>query len=109
MTVRAPVATGFLLATGVMLALSVVWVLQTNGQLLVWIAAALFIALGLDPVVRRIERWGAPRWAGVLAAALGLAAVAGAIVALLVPTVVEQSTQLVTGPVSYTHLRAHET
>ena len=35
-TVRAPVATGFLLATGVMLALSVVWVLQTNGQLLVW-------------------------------------------------------------------------
>ena len=96
-TVRAPVATGFLLATGVMLALSVVWVLQTNGQLLVWIAAALFIALGLDPVVRRIERWGAPRWAGVIAAALGLAAVAGAIVALLVPTVVEQSTQLVTG------------
>ena len=89
-----PISTGFRLTTGVMLALALVWVLQANGQLLVWILAALFIALGLDPIVRRIERWGAPRWVGVLAAALGLAAVVGAFVALLVPTVVEQSTQL---------------
>ncbi len=96
-TVESPVATGFLLTVGVALALAVVWVLRTNGQLLVWIAAALFIALGLDPLVRRVESWGAPRWAGVLTAALGLAAVASAFVALLVPTVVEQSRQLVEG------------
>lgn len=93
--VASPVVTGFLLTMGVALALAVVWVLRTNGQLLVWIAAALFIALGLDPLVRRVESWGAPRWAGVLTAALGLAAVAGAFVALLVPAVVEQSGQLV--------------
>ncbi|MDY6055713.1 AI-2E family transporter [Micrococcus sp.] len=92
---RAPVATGFLATTGVFLALAVVWVLQTNGSLLVWIAAALFIALGLDPIVRAVERRGAPRWAGVLLAALGLASLASAFIALLVPTVVEQSTQLV--------------
>lgn len=96
LTLRGPVATGFLLASGVLLALAVLWILQTNGQLLMWIAAALFIALGLDPLVRRIESWGAPRWAGVLAAALGMAAVVAAFVSLLVPTVVEQSTQLVT-------------
>ena len=96
-SVEAPVATGFLVTVGVALALALVWVLRTNGQLLVWIAAALFIALGLDPLVRRVESWGAPRWAGVLAAALGLAAVAGAFVALLVPAVVEQSRQLVLG------------
>ncbi|QQE47968.1 AI-2E family transporter [Micrococcus luteus] len=93
--VVSPVLTGFLLAVGVALAIGVVSVLRTNGQLIVWIAAALFIALGLDPLVRRVESWGAPRWVGVLAAALGLAAVAGAFVALLVPTVIEQSTQLV--------------
>ncbi|MFF5020407.1 AI-2E family transporter [Micrococcus luteus] len=93
--VESPVLTGFLLAVGVALAIGVVSVLRTNGQLIVWIAAALFIALGLDPLVRRVESWGAPRWVGVLAAALGLAAVAGAFVALLVPTVIEQSTQLV--------------
>lgn len=94
-TVESPVLTGFLLAVGVALAIGVVSVLRTNGQLIVWIAAALFIALGLDPLVRRVESWGAPRWVGVLTAALGLAAVAGAFVALLVPTVIEQSTQLV--------------
>ena len=93
--VEPPVLTGFLLAVGVALAIGVVSVLRTNGQLIVWIAAALFIALGLDPLVRRVETWGAPRWIGVLTAALGLAAVAGAFVALLVPTVIEQSTQLV--------------
>lgn len=93
--VESPVLTGFLLAVGVALAIGVVSVLRTNGQLIVWIAAALFIALGLDPLVRRVESWGAPRWVGVLTAALGLAAVAGAFVALLVPTVIEQSTQLV--------------
>ena len=93
--VESPVLTGFLLAVGVALAIGVVSVLRTNAQLIVWIAAALFIALGLDPLVRRVESWGAPRWVGVLTAALGLAAVAGAFVALLVPTVIEQSTQLV--------------
>ena len=93
--VESPVLTGFLLAVGVALAIGVVSVLRTNGHLIVWIAAALFIALGLDPLVRRVESWGAPRWVGVLTAALGLAAVAGAFVALLVPTVIEQSTQLV--------------
>lgn len=93
--VESPVLTGFLLAVGVALAIGVVSVLRTNGQLIVWIAAALFIALGLNPLVRRVESWGAPRWVGVLTAALGLAAVAGAFVALLVPTVIEQSTQLV--------------
>lgn len=93
--VESPGLAGFLLAVGVALAIGVVSVLRTNGQLIVWIAAALFIALGLDPLVRRVESWGAPRWVGVLTAALGLAAVAGAFVALLVPTVIEQSTQLV--------------
>lgn len=96
-TLRSPVATGFLLAVGVFLALLIVGILQTSSQLLIWIGAALFIALGLDPVVRRIERWGAPRWVGVLAAALGMAAVVGAFVSLLVPTAIQQSTQLADG------------
>ena len=91
---RSPVSTGFLLTTGVLLALAVLGFLATNQQLLVMIMAALFIALGLDPIVRRFERWGAPRWAGVLVAALGLAAVAAAFISLLIPTAVEQSTQL---------------
>lgn len=94
---HSPVAAGFLLTTGVLLALAVAWVLQANAELLVWIAAALFIALGLDPVVRRVERLGRPRWVGVTAVALGVLAVAGAVAGLLVPTVVQQSAQLLSG------------
>lgn len=94
---HSPVTTGFLLATGVLMALAVAWVLRANADLIVWIAAALFIALGLDPVVRGVEHLGRPRWVGVTAVALGVLAVAGAVAGLLVPTVVQQSAQLVGG------------
>lgn len=88
-----PVQTGFLFTVGVALALLVYWILTTNSQLMIWIGAALFIALGLDPVVRRIERWGAPRGVGVVAAVLMLAAVLAAFFSVLIPTVVDQTTQ----------------
>lgn len=90
---HAPVTAGFLLATGVGLALLIYWMLSANEELIVWILAALFIALGLDPIVRKIESWGAPRPVGVLAAVLGLAGLAAAFLSLLVPTVVEQSAE----------------
>lgn len=40
---------------GVGLALLVYWIGSNTTQLLLWIVAALFIALGLDPVVRWLE------------------------------------------------------
>lgn len=92
---HAPVTAGFLLTTGVGLALLIYWVLSANWELIVWILAALFISLGLDPIVRKIESWGAPRPVGVLAAVLGLAGLAAAFLSLLVPTVVEQSSEFV--------------
>ena len=92
-----PVALGFLLTTGVGLALVIFTVISANQQLLVWIMASLFIALGLDPIVRRFESWGAPRGVGVSAAVLGLAALLAAFLALLVPTVIDQGTQFVQG------------
>lgn len=90
-----PVQTGFLLTAGVGLALLVFGIISANTQLLVWIGAALFISLGLDPIVRRIERWGAPRGVGVAAAVLLLAAILSAFFSLLIPTVVEQTTAFV--------------
>ncbi|MGD6978074.1 AI-2E family transporter [Citricoccus zhacaiensis] len=90
-----PIQTGFLLTVGVGLALLVYGILSANTQLLVWIGSALFISLGLDPIVRRIERWGAPRGVGVAAALLLLAAILTAFFSLLIPTVVEQTTAFV--------------
>jgi predicted PurR-regulated permease PerM len=90
-----PVQMGFLFTFGVGLALLLYGIISANTQLLVWIGAALFISLGLDPVVRRIEGWGAPRGAGVAAAVLMLAAILALFFALLIPTVVEQTTGFV--------------
>lgn len=89
------VATGFLLTTGVGLALLLWGMLAAVLELIVWILAAMFIALGLDPLVRRIESWGAPRAVGVLAAVAVLGGLGAAFLSLLVPTVVEQSGQFV--------------
>lgn len=94
-TASHPIQIGFLFTVGMGLALGLYWVFTSNAQLLVWIAAALFIALGLDPVVRRIERWGAPRGVGVAASVLMLAALLAAFFSMLIPTVVDQTTQFV--------------
>lgn len=90
-----PVQLGFLLTFGVGLAFLLFGIISANTQLLVWIGAALFIALGLDPVVRRIESWGAPRGVGVAAAVLMLAALLTVFFSLLIPTVVDQTASFI--------------
>ncbi|MBE1523647.1 AI-2E family transporter [Nesterenkonia lutea] len=86
-----PIYTGFMLALGVGLALLVFYVAQANAQLLVWIAAALFIAIGLDPVVRSLERAGVPRPAGVLITLTVFLGLVATVIADLAPMVAEQT------------------
>lgn len=90
-----PVYTGFMLTVGVGLALLIFYIGQTNSQLLVWIGAALFIALGLDPVVRALERVGLPRWSGVLITMLTFLSLVSALVAWLAPAVTQQMSSFV--------------
>lgn len=85
-----PVRTGFMFTVGVGLALLIFYIGRENTQLLVWITAALFIALGLDPVVRGLERIGLPRPAGVLVTLLGFLAVVATFVAAVAPAVTQQ-------------------
>lgn len=87
-----PIYTGFMLAVGVGLALLVFYVAQANTQLLVWIAAALFIAIGLDPVVRSLERAGFPRPAGVAVTITVFLGLVSTVIAALAPMVTEQTT-----------------
>ncbi|POH74485.1 AI-2E family transporter [Arthrobacter glacialis] len=92
---RHPIYFGFMGTVGVGIALSVSYMLANTQSLLLWIVTALFIALGLDPVVRWLERRSVPRPLGivlVLGALLGLVAI---FFATLIPTIVEQTTQLV--------------
>jgi predicted PurR-regulated permease PerM len=93
--VSRPIRTGFLLTVGVGLALALYVLVSSNVQLLVWIAAALFITLGLDPIVSKIQSWGAPRGVGVLVAVAILVGIATLFLAALVPVLVEQTSEFV--------------
>lgn len=90
-----PIRTGFLLTVGVGLALAVYLLVSSNVQLLVWILAAFFITLGLDPIVTKIQSWGAPRGVGVAAAVIILLGIVTVFISTLIPVIVEQTTEFV--------------
>ncbi|MFE4542045.1 AI-2E family transporter [Arthrobacter sp. NPDC056727] len=90
-----PLYLGFMGTVGVGLALLVYWIGSHTTQLLLWIVAALFIALGLDPVVRWLEGRKIPRPAGILVSVSVLMIAVVGFFATLIPTIVEQVTELV--------------
>ena len=90
-----PLYLGFMGTVGVGLALLVYWIGSNTTQLLLWIVAALFIALGLDPVVGWLEGRKIPRPAGILVSVAVLVTAVAGFFATLIPTIVEQVTEIV--------------
>lgn len=60
-----------------------------------YIGAALFIALGLEPLIEFLAKRGVPRWASIVIVFVVVLGVAVGVVWAVVPVIVEQSTQLV--------------
>lgn len=96
-----PIHFGFMFSVGVGIALLGYFILTNVGELLVWIGAALFIALGLDPVVRWLGARRIPRPAGIAITVLGLAAIVIGFFATLIPTIVRQTSEIVTNAPGY--------
>ena len=91
---RGPFFVGFLGALGVACVAALAYTVVAAGQVLVLIGLSFFIAVGLDPVVLWMYRRGIPRWAAVaLVVLLVLGSVAG-FLALAVPLVSEQASNL---------------
>lgn len=90
-----PIYFGFMATVGVGIAIGLYSVAMSVTQLLVWMLTALFIALGLDPVVRWFEKRKIPRPAGIVIALLVLVGAIGGFFATLIPTIVDQTAQLV--------------
>lgn len=90
-----PLYMGFMGTVGVGLALLVYWIGSNTTQLLLWIVAALFIALGLEPVVGWLENRKIPRPAGILVSVAVLVSAVAGFFATLIPTIVEQVTEIV--------------
>lgn len=95
MSSQHPLYVGFMGTVGVGVALLVYWIGSNTTQLLLWIVAALFIALGLDPVVHWLEGKKLPRAAGIAVAVSTLALAVAGFFATLIPTIVQQVSQIV--------------
>lgn len=92
-----PVLAGFMLTVGVGLALLGWYVLTNVGALAGWVVGALLIALGLDPAVRRLEKLGLPRGAGVFTVVSIFALTVVGLLTWVVPTIANQTVQFING------------
>ncbi len=92
---RSPFWIGMTGAFGVAVTYGLVELLIRARSVLVIVGLALFIAVGLDPVVSWLTRRGWPRWAAVTVVLLALAGVIGGFLAAAVPPLTNQTTALI--------------
>lgn len=90
-----PLRFGFVTTIGVLLALGLGWAVTTLGYPLTLIFLALFISLGLYPVVLRLERLRLSRGVSVLIVMLAFLAVVALLIWLIIPVVIEQAGRLI--------------
>jgi predicted PurR-regulated permease PerM len=88
-----PLTIGFVATLGVLGALIVGIALGSITTLLLQIALAMFIALGLDPIVRALERRGMKRGSGIAIVFVGYALVAAGFLVFILPPGVTQIAQ----------------
>ena len=95
MKVHNPFRVAFVATLGVGLGLVLIGSIQTLSTILLYVGTALFLSLGLDPIVAWLERRELPRWAAVLITILAVLAAFAGILLMIVPIIVGQISQLV--------------
>lgn len=95
MKVHNPFRVAFVATLGVGLGLLLITSIQTLSTIFLYVGTALFLSLGLDPVVGWLERRKLPRWAAVLVTILGVLAAFAGIVLMVLPIIFQQVGQLI--------------
>lgn len=95
MKVHNPFRVALVATLGVGVGLLLIGSVQTLSTILLYVGTALFLSLGLDPLVAWLERRKLPRWAAVLITILAVLAVFAGIILIVVPVLVAQISQLV--------------
>lgn len=85
---------GFLGGLGVLAAILVGQSLVTLATILTYLAAAIFIALGLDPLVRFLEKRGLTRGYSILTVVLSILAIAAAVTVAVIPSILQETSAL---------------
>lgn len=95
MKIHSPFRTALVATLGVGLGIMLIGSVQTLSTIMLYIGTALFLSLGLDPLVSFLERRRLPRWAAVLVTILGVLGVFAGIVLIVLPVLIQQISQLV--------------
>ncbi|HEY8453579.1 MAG: AI-2E family transporter [Micromonosporaceae bacterium] len=98
---RSPFLVGFTAGLGLLLAYAVFLALRNAVSIFVLIFIAMFIAVGLNPIVVRLQRWGLPRWLAVTTVALGIVVMFAGVLLALIPPLVTQASNLVDNAPEY--------
>jgi predicted PurR-regulated permease PerM len=93
--VHHPFALGFFVTLGALVAVLLGLAFSNLSTVIIYVVFALFAALGLDPVVRLLERRGLSRVWGIVIVYVAFAFVLVAVLWLIIPTVVRQIAQFV--------------
>lgn len=86
---------GLIGTLGVGLGVLILTSIVSLSTILTYIGAALFLALGIEPIVAFLERRRVPRWAAILIVLIVLLVLLGLLLWAIIPIIVSQSTSLV--------------
>jgi len=103
-----PFRIGLLGGLGVLLALAIGSAVGSLSTILTYLLAAVFLALGLDPIIGFLQRRRLPRWAALLVVVLVVLAVLAALVLAVVPLVLQQSAALAKTIAAYSDSTAQQ-
>ena len=95
MKLHNPFRTALVATLGVGLGILLIGSVQTLSTVLLYVGTALFISLGLDPLISWLERRGLPRWLAVIVTILAVLGVFAGIVLVVLPIIISQVTQLI--------------
>lgn len=96
MKLHNPFRTALVATLGVGVGIALLTSVESLGVVLLYVGTALFLSLGLDPVISFLERHGLKRWLAVLLTVVVILGVFAGIVAIVVPVIVNQVSQLIT-------------
>ncbi|MHA3683808.1 AI-2E family transporter [Leucobacter sp. HY1910] len=93
--IRSPFQLGFTVTLGVLVAILFGSMVGKLSTIIMYVAAALFISLGLDPVVRMLERRHIKRGLGIGIVFGGFVVVIAGLLAIIIPMIANQVSQLI--------------
>jgi predicted PurR-regulated permease PerM len=85
----------------VLLALAIGGAITQLATILTYVGAALFLALGLDPIISALQRRNVPRWMSITFVLGGAVALVTALLLVIVPALTQQTAKLVDEIVNY--------